>query len=107
RCRRIRTPYGLSCRVQSLLPSLNPRSRSGREDPARGGAKWGSAGRRWGVVADVSQLDLSIATANGGSGARISSIDMSDGAHTRYDPHAIEARRQAARGARETLNQPT
>jgi leucyl-tRNA synthetase len=44
--------------------------------------------------------------ATGSSGPRISSIDMSDGAHNSYDPHAIEARRQAAWRERDAARTP-
>jgi leucyl-tRNA synthetase len=44
--------------------------------------------------------------APGGLGPRISSIDMSEGTNIRYDPHAIEARRQAAWREREAARTP-
>jgi len=67
----------------------------------------GAAERRKSLVSEGGQVALSIAIVTPGQLPWICSIAMSDGLYARYDPHAIEARRQAAWRARDAFATPS
>src|SRR6202035_582874 len=92
---------------RSLSPSRDPRRRRGRGDPALGGAKKRPAERRLRGVGHGGQVLLSIAMdPTRARGPWLCSIDMGNASRGSYDPHAIEARRQAAWRERDAFATP-
>jgi leucyl-tRNA synthetase len=71
-----------------------------------GGPEGGPAERRASLVDDGSQVGLSIATLWPANGLGYARTSMTDPANRRYDPQAIEARRQAAWSERDAFRTP-